>query len=110
GRLAAAQRDWLDQVGAGADRPVLVFGHHHCWDPASGTRPDGYFGIHPDASEALVAVFARRSALVGYFAGHTHRNRVRRFAATGAVPWVEVACVKDSPGAGAEDGGQDRKD
>ena len=34
----------------------------------------------------------------GYFAGHTHRNRVRRFAATGDVPWVEVACVKDYPG------------
>ena len=38
----------------------------------------------------------------GYFAGHTHRNRVRRFAATGDVPWVEVACVKDYPGAWAE--------
>ena len=37
-------------------------------------------------------------AIVGYFAGHTHRNRVRRFAATGDVPWVEVACVKDYPG------------
>ena len=40
--------------------------------------------------------------IVGYFAGHTHRNRVRRFAATGDVPWVEVACVKDFPGTWAE--------
>ena len=40
--------------------------------------------------------------LVGYFAGHTHRNRVRRFAATGEVPWVEVASVKDFPGSWAE--------
>jgi 3',5'-cyclic-AMP phosphodiesterase len=39
---------------------------------------------------------------VGYFAGHTHRNRVRRFAETGDVPWVEVACVKDFPGTWAE--------
>ena len=31
-----------------------------------------------------------------------HRNRVRRFPATGDVPWVEVACVKDFPGAWAE--------
>ena len=27
---------------------------------------------------------------------------MRRFEATGAVPWVEVACVKDYPGAWAE--------
>ena len=39
---------------------------------------------------------------MGYFAGHTHRNRVRRFAATGEVPWVEVASVKDFPGSWAE--------
>ena len=37
-----------------------------------------------------------------YAAGHTHRNRVRHFAAPGAFPFVEVACVKDFPGAWAE--------
>ena len=45
---------------------------------------------------------ARRPAIRGYFTGHTHRNRVRRFEATAEVPWVEVACVKDFPGAWAE--------
>ncbi|MDQ1440149.1 MAG: 3,5-cyclic-AMP phosphodiesterase [Acidimicrobiaceae bacterium] len=102
GRLDFGQLRWLDQVGADADRPVLVFGHHHCWKPGSRARPDTYFGLHPDDSEELVAVFARRPALVGYFAGHTHRNRVRRFPETGDVPWVEVACVKDFPGTWAE--------
>jgi 3',5'-cyclic-AMP phosphodiesterase len=102
GRLNGAQLDWLDQVGADADRPVLVFGHHHCWMPGSRNRPDGYFGLHPDDSEALVDVVARRPALVGYFAGHTHRNRTRRFPQTGDFPWVEVACVKDFPGTWAE--------
>jgi Icc protein len=105
GQVPAAQLEWLDELGARADRagrPVLVFGHHHAWDPSSATRSVGYFGISPDDSERLVAVFARRAALVGYFAGHTHRNRVRHFAATGPVPWVEVACVKDFPGAWAE--------
>jgi 3',5'-cyclic AMP phosphodiesterase CpdA len=102
GRLDRDQLDWLDQVGAEADRPVLVFGHHHCWRPGSRARPDTYFGIHPDDSEALVRVVARRPSLVGYFAGHTHRNRVRRFAETGDVPWVEVGCVKDFPGTWAE--------
>jgi 3',5'-cyclic-AMP phosphodiesterase len=102
GQVSAEQLDWLDELGARADRPVLVFGHHHAWDPASNQRPAGYFGINPDDSEKLVDVVARRPRLVGYFAGHTHRNRVRRFAATGDVPWVEVACVKDFPGSWAE--------
>ncbi|MGH9213619.1 MAG: metallophosphoesterase family protein [Acidimicrobiales bacterium] len=93
---------WLDQVGADADRPVLVFGHHHTWNPDAGIRPEAYFGLSPDASERLVEVVARRPRLVGYFAGHTHRNRVRRFSASGGVPWVEVAAVKDFPGAWAE--------
>ena len=47
-------------------------------------------------------LIARRQAIAGYFAGHTHRNRVRRFAETGEVPYVEVACVKDFPGSWAE--------
>jgi Icc protein len=94
--------EWLDQLGADADRPILLFGHHHAWNPDSPTRPEAYFGINPDDSERLVEVVARRPRIVGYFAGHTHRNRVRRFSATGDVPWVEVACVKDFPGAWAE--------
>ena len=106
GRVLPSQIAWLDDVAtrAGvAGTPVLLFGHHHPWDPASATREATYFGINPDDSEALVALVARRSSIVGYFAGHTHRNRVRRFAPTGpAFPWVEVACVKDFPGAWAE--------
>jgi predicted phosphodiesterase len=99
------QLEWLDELArqAGVDgRLVLVLGHHHPWDPASRARPDGYFGIHPDASERLVAVVARRSAIVATAAGHTHRNRVRRFPATGAVPHAEVASTKDFPGSWTE--------
>ncbi len=99
------QLAWLDELArqAGLDgRLVLVLGHHHPWDPASRARPDGYFGIHPDASERLVEVVARRPAIVATAAGHTHRNRVRRFAATGAVPHAEVASTKDFPGSWAE--------
>jgi hypothetical protein len=81
---------------------VLVMGHHHPWNPASAERPERYFGITPDDSERLVEVVARRPRIVAYTAGHTHRNRVRRFAATGDVPWVEVSAVKDYPGAWAE--------
>jgi predicted phosphodiesterase len=102
GRVTADQLEWLDDLAATADRPVLVFGHHHVWSPDSKHRPESYFGINPADSERLVEGVARRPAIVGYFAGHTHRNRVRHFTATGVVPWVEVACVKDFPGAWAE--------
>jgi 3',5'-cyclic AMP phosphodiesterase CpdA len=102
GRVTAEQAEWLDDLAASADRPVLVFGHHHPWSPDSADRPDTYFGILPDSAERLVDVVARRPGILGYFAGHTHRNRVRRFSTTGERPWAEVACVKDYPGTWAE--------
>jgi len=103
GRLPADQLQWLDDLAAERTGPVLVFGHHHCWNVEAPKRPDGpYFGIRPADSEALVGVFARHDHLVGYFAGHTHTNRVRRFAAARHVPFAEVACTKDYPGAWAE--------
>jgi 3',5'-cyclic-AMP phosphodiesterase len=102
GGVAPATLEWLDDLAASTDQPVLVFGHHHVWNPDSANRPDNYFGVNPDDSEALVAVVARRPTIRGYFAGHTHRNRVRHFGATGAVPWVEVAAVKEFPGSWAE--------
>lgn len=102
GQVTDDQIEWLGDVAADADRPVLVFGHHHPWDPASNERPAGYFGIVPDSSEKLVATVAAHDRIRGYFAGHTHRNRRRTFVATGDVPYVEVACAKDYPGAWAE--------
>jgi len=102
GQLSDEQLDWLDELAARADRPVLVFGHHHPWRPGSSQRLGEYFGINPEDSERLVELIARRPAITGYFAGHTHRNRVRRFPETGDVPYVEVACLKDFPGSWAE--------
>jgi Icc protein len=103
GAIDAVQLAWLEDVAYDTrPRNVLVFGHHHVWSPGSKTRPATYFGVNPDDSERLIDLFARTPILAGYFAGHTHRNRVRRFPTTGDVPWVEVACVKDFPGAWAE--------
>jgi 3',5'-cyclic AMP phosphodiesterase CpdA len=105
GRITPDQLAWLDDAAATAERdgvPLLAFGHHHCWDPGASVRPSDYFGINPDDSEALLDIVARRTAIKGWFAGHTHRNRVRRFPVTGDVPFVEVACVKDYPGSWAE--------
>ena len=103
GQLPADQVQWLDDLASERSGPVLVFGHHHCWNvEATTTKPGPYFGIQPADSRALVDVFARHEHLVGYFAGHTHTNRVRRFAAAHRRPFAEVACTKDYPGAWAE--------
>jgi 3',5'-cyclic-AMP phosphodiesterase len=102
GGIEPQQLEWLDDNAAGSDVPVLAFGHHHPWSTDAPKRSTNYFGIDPDSSEALVEVVVRRPEIAGYFAGHTHRNRVRNFSATGKFPWVEVACVKDFPGSWAE--------
>jgi predicted phosphodiesterase len=102
GSLSGEQLDWLDELAARSDEPVLVFGHHHMWNPGTDARSDHFFGLHPDDAEALLEVFLRRPSLVGYFAGHTHRNRRQLVDAAGSVPWVEVGCVKDYPGTWAE--------
>lgn len=105
GTLSAQQLAWLDDHAAAADRPVLVMGHHQQWIGSSGdngSRGEGYFGLHPDASDALSAVVRRRSSIIGYTAGHTHRHRVRPMTEADGVPSIEVGCVKDFPGTWAE--------
>ena len=102
GTVHPTQLEWLDDMVATADRPVLVMGHHQQWIDAGGVdhRSDGYFGLHPDASEALSALVARRTRILAYTAGHTHRHRVRQMPC--GVPSIEIGCVKDFPGTWAE--------
>jgi predicted phosphodiesterase len=102
GGVDDAQLEWLRDLAGPTGPRVLLFGHHQPWQPGSRTRPSTYDGINPDDSERLVATVARLPRVAGYFCGHSHRNRVRRFAETGDRPWTEVACVKDFPGAWAE--------
>jgi 3',5'-cyclic AMP phosphodiesterase CpdA len=103
GTITHEQLDWLDDHAATADRPVFVMGHHQQWigDGPDAKRSDDYFGLHPDASDGLDAVAARRPSIIGYAAGHTHRHRVRPMARS-AVPSIEVGCTKDFPGTWAE--------
>lgn len=107
GQVTGATLTWVRDLAAGLaasgdDRPILLFGHHHIWSPESNERPATYFGVNPDDSERLVEVVGAHPNIRGYFAGHTHRNRVRRFGLTRDVPWCEVASVKEFPGAWAE--------
>jgi predicted phosphodiesterase len=102
GQVTHHQQQWLDELARETSGPILVFGHHHVWNLDADERSDNYFGINPDDSEALGGIVARHENIVGYFAGHTHRNRVRRFAEVRDVPFCEIACTKDYPGAWAE--------
>ncbi len=102
GAIGVEQLDWLDELGQRSEQPVLVFGHHPVWNQADEERTDSTFGLLPDSTDALGKVFARRHTLSGYFAGHTHRNRVVELPGVPGVPFAEVACVKDYPGSWAE--------
>jgi Icc protein len=99
GTVSAAQLEALDELGARSGPPVIVMGHHPIWDGRVDKRTDDVVGLLPEPSEALIEVFARRHRLVTYAAGHTHRTHV---AEIGGVPFVEVAALKDFPGAWCE--------
>ena len=107
GDVTQEQADWLDALAADATQPVLVMGHHQQWiagpgaDPGEAKRSDDYFGLHPDGSDRLDEVCARRPAIVAYTCGHTHRHRVRTMTAS-RVPSIEIGCTKDFPGTWAE--------
>ncbi len=102
GQLSAEQAGWLNALAGEATGSVFVFGHHHLWDLNAESRSTSYFGINPDDSDMLAGVVAANENIVGYFAGHTHRHRIRRFSQARDVPFVEVSCTKDYPGVWAE--------
>jgi len=99
GWLADAQLEELDELAAHAEVPVVVLGHHPIWDARVEPRTDEVFSMTPDATEALLAVIARRPSIVSYSAGHTHRTGV---VEVDGVAMVQVAALKDFPGAWCE--------
>lgn len=102
GHLDAEQLERLDERAARADRPLMVFAHHPVADPELTPVIGEGSGLDETSTAELVALVARRPAIAGWFAGHTHRNRVRRFDPTGKTPFAEVASTKDFPGSWAE--------
>lgn len=102
GALDRAQRGWLDDLAAQSSAPVMVFAHHPLWDLDARHTVDPNYVIARDDSAAVIEIVARRESIVGFFAGHTHTNRVVRRERARNTPVVEVACAKDYPGAWAE--------
>ncbi|MGB9344783.1 MAG: metallophosphoesterase [Ilumatobacteraceae bacterium] len=103
GSISTEQFDWLDEHCAASPVPVFVMGHHQQWigSGPDAKRSDDYFGLHPDASDALDEIAERRPGIVAYAAGHTHRHRVRPMTRSG-IASIEVGCTKDFPGTWAE--------
>lgn len=87
-------------VAAAREAPasVLVMGHHPLFDP-DDDHLKHFDGVTPPDSAKAVDAWAALPQVIGYTAGHTHRCRRRTIR---GLPSVEVACVKDFPGAWAE--------
>jgi len=79
-------------------QPTLLLTHHQPVPPEhAGSYPNS-IGIIPEHSTRIFALLGTNPQVQGVLIGHTHRNRVRRYPASGAIPFVEVNCVKDYPG------------
>jgi hypothetical protein len=99
GAMTAEMCEWLSQALAdSAGRPTLVVMHHQPVPPEFSSGPINKIGIQPDDTVRLFATLAPHAHLKGVLIGHTHRNRVRRYAQVPNVPFAEVCCTKDYPG------------
>ena len=78
--------------------PTLVLTHHQPVPPRFADRFPNTIGIRPDHSVRMFELLGGHPQVKAVLIGHTHQNRVRRYAESGAVPFVEVNCVKDYPG------------
>jgi predicted phosphodiesterase len=98
GQVSAEQLALLKNIAQSADRPVMVFGHHHIWDLATKRDPQ-FFGINPNDSEKLIELFRQEKCMIGYFSGHTHSNRLQVLRGLPGVVFVQCGAVKEFPGA-----------
>jgi len=79
-------------------QPTLLLTHHQPVPPEHANSYPNSIGIIPEHSTRMFDLLGRNPQVQGVLIGHTHRNRVRRYAASGDIPFVEVNCVKDYPG------------
>lgn len=93
--------DWLaDALGETRESavPTLVLTHHQPVPPEHFDRYPNSIGLIPEHSLRVFDLLGAHPQVKGVLIGHTHRNRVRRYPASGRIPFVEVHCTKDYPG------------
>jgi len=97
-------RERLDWLAVALDEtretrtPTLLCMHHQPVPPEHRDSYPNTIGMVPEHSTAFFALIGANPQVKGVLIGHTHRNRVRRYRASGAAPFVEVNCTKDYPG------------
>jgi Icc protein len=92
---------WLAQALAETQEsriPTLLFMHHQPVPPQHADSFPNDIGMRPEHSLRLFDLLGGHPQVKAVLIGHTHRNRVRRYPASGAIPFVEVHCTKDYPG------------
>jgi len=101
GAFGPERRDWLaDQLERTRRerRPTLLFMHHQPVPRPQAHVFPNTIGIDPGDSHALFTLLGQHPQVRGVLIGHTHKNRVRRYAESGELPYIEVQCSKDYPG------------
>ena len=99
----AARRGWTTLGARRPTGPCWSSATTTCGTPDSGQRPERYFGINPDDSERAGRAWSPAAPPSSATSPATPTATGSATSpATGDVPWVEVACVKDFPGAWAE--------
>ena len=78
--------------------PTLLLMHHQPVPPEHRDSYPNSIGMDPEHSVRFFERIGANPQVRGVLIGHTHRNRVRRYRESGAVPFVEVNCTKDYPG------------
>jgi 3',5'-cyclic AMP phosphodiesterase CpdA len=89
GRFCEARQAWLDAtLGEQPDRPTLLFIHHPPFDVG-----DHYIGgyRHQEEADALEAIVAKHSQVVGLLCGHVHWPVMREWAGTQARIMPSIA-------------------
>ena len=101
GHFDGDRMDWLaatlDETRE-TGQPTLLLMHHQPVPPEHRDSYPNSIGLDPEHSLRVFDLVGSQPQVRGVLIGHTHRNRVRRYRASGAVPFVEVQCTKDYPG------------
>ena len=98
GSVSGDQLGAVEEAARTSTTTVIVMGHHPLYVPGRD-RELRFDGINIEDSLGLIGVLAGLENVVAYSAGHTHRCRK---VDLGGLAVIEVACVKDFPGAWAE--------
>ncbi|MED5261243.1 MAG: metallophosphoesterase [Myxococcota bacterium] len=93
--------DWLEAAlseSSATGAPTLLVMHHQPVPRSHGDSYPNSIGLRPEDSELFFEMVGQHAVIRAVLIGHTHRNRVRLYPASGDVPFAETTNTKDYPG------------